>query len=202
MSTKTILHVGPGHRSNGAKVYTAFRTPEWRELRLDIDPANEPDIVGSMLAMPSVADESVDAVYSAHNIEHVYPHEVPVVLSEFLRVLKPGGFLVVTCPDLQSVAQLVAEDKLTDAAYRSPAGAITPLDILYGYRPALASGNLFMAHKCGFTLKVLLATLLAGGFAVVSGKRRPAAYDLWAVAVKGNASEEVVTQMAATYLPA
>jgi len=65
-----------------------------------------------MLDMAAVADASVDAIYSAHNIEHVYAHEVPQVLKEFLRVLKPEGFLVVTCPDLQTVCQLVAEDKL------------------------------------------------------------------------------------------
>jgi protein O-GlcNAc transferase len=144
---KTVLHVGAGHPENGAPLPASLRTSDWQERRLDIDPANEPHIVGSMLDMPAVADASVDAVYSAHNIEHVYPHEVPVVLKEFLRVLKPGGFLVVTCPDLQTVAQLVADDKLTDAAYQSPAGPITPLDILYGYRPALEQGNHFMAHK-------------------------------------------------------
>jgi len=198
---KTVLHVGAGHSKNGAPLPAGLRTREWKELRLDIDPANEPHIVGSMLDMPAVADESVDAVYSAHNIEHVYPHEVPVVLKEFLRVLKPGGFLIVTCPDLQTVAQLVAEDKLADAAYQSPAGPITPLDILYGYRPALAQGNLFMAHKCGFTLSVLLATLRAEGFLAVAGKRRINAFDLWAVASKGALGDDEVRQLAGTYLP-
>jgi hypothetical protein len=52
-----------------------------------------------------------------------------VALQEFLRVPKPEGFAVITCPDLQSVCALVAEDKLTDAAYDSPAGPIAPLDI-------------------------------------------------------------------------
>jgi protein O-GlcNAc transferase len=198
---RTILHVGAGHSKNGASLPPSFRTPEWKELRLDIDPANEPDIVGSMLNMEAVAADSVDAIYSSHNIEHVYAHEVPLVLKEFLRVLKPGGFLVVTCPDLQTVAHLIAEDKLTDVAYQSPAGPITPLDILYGYRPALAQGNHFMAHKCGFTLKVLLATLKSEGFQSVAGKRRVNAFDLWVVASKGRLSDEDVRQLAATYLP-
>jgi SAM-dependent methyltransferase len=197
----TVLHVGAGHPKNGAPLPAGFRTPEWKELRLDIDPANVPDIVGSMLDMPAVADASVDAVYSSHNIEHVYAHEVSVMLKEFLRVLKPNGFFVVTCPDLQSVAQLIAEDKLTEAAYTSPAGPITPLDILYGYRPALAQGNHFMAHKCGFTLKVLFATLQANGFAVVSGKRRLAAFDLWAVAAKSPMGDDEIHELAARYLP-
>ena len=50
---------------------------------------------------------------SPHNIEHLYPHEVSLALAEFRRVLKPEG-LFDPCPDLQSVCNLVAEDKLTD----------------------------------------------------------------------------------------
>jgi SAM-dependent methyltransferase len=201
MSQRTVLHVGPGHRQNGAELPASFQTPEWREVRLDIDPGNEPDIVGSMLDMHAVADASVDAIYSAHNIEHVYPHEVPVVLSEFSRVLKPDGFLLVTCPDLQAVAALIAQDKLTEPAYESPAGPIAPLDILYGHRPALACGNHFMAHKCGFTLKVLFATLQANGFTAVIGKRRPAAFDLWALAYKTALTEEELHRQGGCYLP-
>lgn len=183
---KTILHVGPGHRSNGARLPATFQTPDWQEIRLDIDPANEPDIVGSMLDMAAMADSSVDALYSAHNIEHVHAHEVPDVLKEFLRVLKPDGFAVITCPDLQSVCALVAEDKLTDAAYQSPAGLITPLDILYGHGTALAAGHHYMAHKCGFTLKTLTTALHSAGFAASAGKRRTRELDLWAVANQGS----------------
>lgn len=202
MTSKTILHVGPGHRNNGAKLPVAFQSSEWQEIRLDIDPANEPDIVGSMLDMAAVADASVDAIYSAHNIEHVYAHEVPQVLKEFLRVLKPDGFLVVTCPDLQTVCQLVAEDKLGDAAYTSQAGPITPLDILYGHGAALAAGHHYMAHKTGFTLKTLTQALHAAGFATSAGRRRLRGLDLWVVASKGPMEEAALRELAGKVLPA
>lgn len=201
MNARTILHVGPGHRNNGAKLPAAFQGSEWKEIRLDIDPANEPDIVGSMLDMAAVADASVDAIYSAHNIEHVYAHEVPVVLKEFLRVLKPDGFLVVTCPDLQTVCQLVAEDKLNDAAYTSQAGPITPLDVLYGHGAALAAGHLYMAHKTGFTLKTLTQALHAAGFASSAGKRRLKGLDLRVVASKGTMEEAALRELAGKVLP-
>ena len=55
----------------------------------------------------------------------------------------------------------MAEGKLTDAAYVSPAGPIAPIDVLFGYRPQLAIGNLYMAHHCGFTEKALSGTLIA-----------------------------------------
>lgn len=201
MHAKTILHVGPGHRQNGAKLPPAFQGSDWKEIRLDIDPANAPDIVGSMLDMAAVVDASIDAIYSAHNIEHVYAHEVPVVLKEFLRVLKPEGFLVVTCPDLQTVCQLVAEDKLGDAAYTSQAGPITPLDILYGHGAALAAGHHYMAHKTGFTLKTLTQTLHAAGFAMSAGKRRLRGLDLWVVASKGPMDEAALRALAGKVLP-
>ena len=155
-----------------------------------------------MLDMSAVASESADALFFSHNIEHLYPHEVPVALQEFLRVLKPDGFLVLTCPDLQSVARLIAEDKLTEAAYTAPAGPIAPIDILYGHRPQLAAGNLYMAHRCGFTLKVLIATLQAHGFKTVAGRQREAAFDLWVVASKQEMTEEDIKQLAAEHFPA
>jgi hypothetical protein len=118
-----------------------------------------------------------------------------------MRVLKSDGFAVITCPDLQSVAVLVAQDKLTEPAYVSPAGPIAPLDILYGYRPSMAAGNLFMAHRSGFTERVLRNTLLSGGFASVASTRRPAAFDLWAVAVKSAMPETALRALAMEHLP-
>jgi hypothetical protein len=197
---KVFLHVGCG---SNAKEHTtaAFAGSTWRELRLDIDPAVKPDIVGTMTSMVAVADQSVDAVFSSHNIEHLYPHEIPVAIAEFMRVLKSDGFAVITCPDLQSVAVLVAQDKLTEPAYVSPAGPIAPLDILYGYRPSMAAGNLFMAHRSGFTERVLRNTLLSGGFASVASRRRPAAFDLWAVAVKSATPEAALRALAMEHIP-
>ena len=186
---KTFLHVGCGPKRKD-QTTRGFNTSEWNELRLDIDENANPDIVGTMLDMSGVADSSVDAIFSSHNIEHLYPHEVPLALREFLRVLKDDGFLVVTCPDLQSVCALIADDKLTEPAYTSPAGPIAPLDILYGHRPAMARGNLYMAHRCGFTQRVLAGTLQASGFASVAGMRRDGPYfDLYALATKSLMSE-------------
>jgi predicted SAM-dependent methyltransferase len=201
LDIKTFLHVGCGPARKD-RTTAAFATDDWQELRLDINPGVQPDIVGTMTDMAAVPSESVDAVYSSHNIEHLYPHEVPLALGEFLRVLKPEGFAVVTCPDLQSVAALIADDKLTDAAYTSPAGPITPLDILYGYRPQLAIGNLYMAHRCGFTQKVLRATFVQCGFRAVATMQRGAPFfDLWAVAGKSLIEDPALRHLALQHFP-
>lgn len=198
---KQFLHVGCGPKHKD-RTTAGFNNPDWHELRLDIDESVNPDIVGTMTDMSAVADASVDAVFSSHNIEHLYPHEVPVALAEFKRVLKEDGFVVVTCPDLQSVCALIAEDKLTEPAYTSPAGPIAPLDILYGHRPPMARGNLYMAHRCGFTQKVLTGTLQAAGFATVASMRRGHPnYDLYALATKAALGEAELRALAAAHFP-
>ena len=197
-----LLHIGCGPKRKD-KTTKGFNTPDWTEIRLDIDPSVSPDVTGTMTDMSAVTSESVDAIFSSHNIEHLYPHEVPVALKEFLRVLKPEGFAVITSPDLQSVCALVAEDKLTDAAYNSPAGPIAPLDILYGHRPQMAQGNLFMAHRCGFTQKVLDGTLRSCGFQMVASmaRGRPPFFDLWALASKSARSEDAMRALAGEHFP-
>lgn len=197
---KTFLHVGCGPKRKN-QTTPGFNRDDWNECRLDIDEKVNPDVVGTMTDMSLVAKASVQAVFSSHNIEHLYPHEVPQALSEFLRVLSDEGFVVITCPDLQSVCRLVADDKLTEPAYVSPAGPIAPIDILYGHRPPMARGNLFMSHRCGFTKRVLSATLQAAGFKSVAVMVRPECFDLWAVATKQNLGEPELRTLALQHFP-
>ncbi|PKO46940.1 MAG: methyltransferase type 11 [Betaproteobacteria bacterium HGW-Betaproteobacteria-22] len=203
---KTFLHVGCGPRyfdpeTNLPKRPRGFDLAKWNELRLDINPDVNPDVVGTMTDMSAVPTGSVDAIFSSHNIEHLYPHEVPIALAEFKRVLRSDGFVVITCPDLQSVCALVAQGKLTEPAYISPAGPIAPLDILYGHRPPMSQGNLYMSHRCGFTLNVLLGTLESAGFSKVVGICRPDYFDLWALACVSDIANPELLDLARQFLP-
>jgi len=181
--SKTVLHVGCGPY-NPNKLHATFRTPEWKEVRLDVDPNVQPDIVESITDMESVATTSVDAIFSSHNLEHLEAHQVPRALSEFQRVLKPNGFVLVTLPDLQMIAAMVAADLLEEPAYTSPAGPISPVDMIYGHRASLQQGHTFMAHRTGFTAKSLHEALMRAGFRRVTVKRKPKSYELWAVGYK------------------
>jgi SAM-dependent methyltransferase len=198
MEKKQLLNVGCGPigRSHG---FAGFE--DWQEVRLDIDASVQPNVIGTMTDMSAVPSGSIDAIVSSHNIEHLYPHEVPLALAEFVRVLKPDGLVLITCPDLQSVCAQVAKGALASPLYESPAGPISALDILYGHRGAMAAGNLYMAHRCGFTLQVLADTLQACGFAKSVGRARPAHYDLYLLAAKQGVSDEVIRHLAARHLP-
>lgn len=197
-----FLHVGCGNKRKN-QTTRGFNTAAWEEIRLDIDPSIQPDVIGSMTDMSAINDGFVNAVFSSHNIEHLYPHEVMIALTEFKRVLADDGFVLITCPDLQSVAKLISEDKLLEPAYQSPAGPIAPLDILYGFRSALAAGNLYMAHRCGFTQKVLHGVMLAAGFkrvATIARGYHPY-FDLWAIATKNDGSDEELRLLASQHFP-
>ena len=178
-----FLHVGCGGKHKDDTT-PAFASEDWQEVRLDIDKSANPDIISSVLDLSVIESESFDAIYSSHNIEHVYSHEVQIMLTEFLRVLNNNGFFIVTCPNLLPVARLIVEDKLTEPVYDSPAGPICPLDILYGHGVSIGRGNDFMAHKTGFTPKSLTAALLAAGFKSVGMLARDTQLDIWAVATK------------------
>ena len=180
--SKTVLNVGCGYPLR-QKLHRHFHGPEWREIRLDLDPAVQPDIVCSITDISPVAADSVDAVWSSHNLEHLQRHEVPSALAEFFRVLKPSGFLLLTLPDLQNVARLVVEDRLEDQAYASSSGPITALDMIFGHTASLARGNSLMAHRTGFTARTLQKVLTEAGFAGIT-VRRGSAFDLWATAFK------------------
>lgn len=183
VKNRKVLHVGCG-AADPAKLPAAFfPVGGWSELRLDIDPGVAPDIVASITEMPMVATGSVEAVWSAHNLEHLASHEVPVALAEFHRVLAPGGFVLVTMPDLQQVAELVAAGRLEDAAYLSAMGPIAPLDMLYGFRPALAQGNAFMGHRTGFVAATLAAHMEQAGFTSVR-VQRDGHFALWGSGIK------------------
>ena len=184
VTVRSLLHVGCGAADPSKLPEAFFPAGAWREVRLDIDPGVAPDIVANITDMAVVADASVDAIWSAHNLEHLASHEVPLALGEFHRVLRTGGFALVTMPDLQQVAELVAQGRLEDAAYLSAMGPIAPLDMLYGYRPALALGNAFMGHRTGFVAATLQAHLERAGFGSVR-VQRDGRFALWATGIKG-----------------
>lgn len=199
---KSFLHVGCGQATK-KNTTREFNNDSWLEVRLDIDQLVDPDIVGTMTDLSSIKTGSYDALFSSHNIEHLFAHEVEIALSEFHRVLHPHGYLILTCPDLQSVCELVANDKLLEEAYVSQAGPISPLDILYGYRPSLAAGNSYMAHKCGFTKTTITNSLLSAGFAEVACMQRGSPkFDLWVLATKEKSNKEQVMETARLHFPA
>jgi SAM-dependent methyltransferase len=191
---KQVLNAGSGAAGAG-RVASVFPPALWNEVRLDIEPRTRPDIVGSFADMRgAVADARFDALYSSHAIEHLYAHEVIPALREFLRVLKPDGFALVSCPDLAAIARQLLDGGAEGIAYQSPAGPIRPIDMLYGHSESIGAGHIAMAHNTGFTAPRLGRVALASGFAevrVIEG----ANFDLWALLLGPRASLEKIAPL-------
>jgi len=198
---KTLLHVGCGPEDKSD--IKGFDNDDWKEIRLDIDEGVNPDIVGTLTDMKLVETATIDAVYSAYNIDHIYAHEVPIALGEFYRVLKDDGIVFVRCPDIQSVCEAVLEDKLLDTFYETEDGQkITPLDILLGNRQELLDGNEYMAKKCGFTYSVLNKAFSDAGFkARYGGRIAFNGAELALVAFKQKKPEDEIKKIANPFFP-
>jgi predicted SAM-dependent methyltransferase len=88
-----LVNVGCGRRIH----------PAWCNLDLA---AAAPGVVEHDLrqGLP-FADDSCDAVYHSHVLEHLQPDEASRLIAECHRVLKPGGILRIAVPDLEGIAR-------------------------------------------------------------------------------------------------
>ena len=196
---KTLLHVGCGPQDKSD--LKGFNNDNWSEIRLDIDKEVNPDIVGTLTDLSSVKTASIDAVYSAFNIDHIYPHEVPTALQEFYRVLRDDGIVVITCPDMQGVCEAISKDRLIHVLYESSSGPISPIDVLFGNRREISAGNEYMAKKGGFTYSELDRVFFEAGFKTRVGGRREEMYELFLVAFKQEKSNEQIQKIAVPFIP-
>ena len=159
---KHLLNAGSGPGS-ARRIARMIRERDLKEVRFDIDPGVQPDIVGSVLELEkSFEPQSFDVIWSSHVLEHLYAHDVFPTLRQFHRILKQDGFALLMAPDLEAVAHFIVEQGIAAVAYQSPAGPIRPLDMLYGHSRAIEEGHMHMAHRTGFTAERLRHLLRAG----------------------------------------
>ncbi len=183
---RRVLHVGCGPAS-ADKLHPIFRSGDWQEIRVDVDKRMRPDIAASIVDLSgSIEDGSCEAVWASHVVEHLDRHQLPQALRELHRILTPAGFVLIRCPDIESVAQLILDGRIEDNIYNSPAGPITPLDMIYGHGASIARGQTSMRHGTAFTERTLAQNLLNAGFAEVRTKRVEQ-LEIWAAGFRDGA---------------
>lgn len=102
------------------------------------------EIVSDIRHIP-LPDNHADEILSVHVIEHFYSWEAPDLLKEWMRVLKPGGLMVIECPNLLRVVRNLFETgTFTDQMFFWP---------LYGNQ---GLKDPLMCHKFGYIPNTLI----------------------------------------------
>lgn len=164
------------------RLHPHFAPQTWHELRIDADMEVQADLAQHPYALPMIADGSVDGVHIGHVLHRYSFHDAMRVLQEAMRILKDGGVLIATVPDMQLAATFAAHDELEAAIYTSPAGAITALDMLFGFQKTIATGDTPRQHRSGYSLTSFGNFMRDCGLCNLSITRQ--AYDLQGVGLK------------------
>jgi predicted SAM-dependent methyltransferase len=135
------LHIGGWEQREGWKI-------------LDAIPGPIVDYVGNCTDLTFLSDESCSEVYASHVFEHLgYNGEVQATLKGVYRVMKPGGRLRLSVPDLETLCKLYIHPNI------SREGRHHVMRVIYGGRLTP-----YDVHYTGFDTYLLGSLLYEAGF--------------------------------------
>jgi len=144
-------------------------------VNVDVAPSRAgkaPDVLCDLRDLGSnFAYDSADEILSVHVIEHFWRWEVEDLLRGWVRVLKPGGRLILECPNLLSACQTLL-DAPEEAAQADARGRMS-MWVFYG-DPAWRDP--LMCHRWGYT-PTSLSTLLES-IGLVNVRQEPARFKM------------------------
>ena len=130
------------HLGCGDKIIKGF-------VNIDIREFEGVDIVSNITNLKDFKPESVSLIYASHVLEHVGRREYLSVLRHWFDLLKPGGVLRLSVPDIESVFEHYSEFK--------------NLELLRGF---IWGGQTYNEnyHYCGWDFQTMYNDLLNVGF--------------------------------------
>lgn len=130
-----------------------------------------PDVLCDLRRLEPFADHSVDEVLAVHVVEHFWRWEVLDVLKEWVRVLRPGGRMVLECPNLLTACEELLRNP--EAAAGTGQEAQRTMWVFYGdprWQDPL------MTHRWNYTPASLAALMREAG--LVNVRQEPAQFKL------------------------
>lgn len=90
------------HLGCGSRIFEGYINVDGEYMR------DHPDVIIHDITQPfDLADDCVDEILTVHVLEHITRSRVAGMLSEWHRVLKPGGFAAVEWPDFLKMCREV-----------------------------------------------------------------------------------------------
>ena len=132
-----------------------YRNPEW--VNLDLFPLKGVNVVASGLALP-FQDNIFEEIHAVHILEHLTRNNIPIMLRELVRVIKPlEGWVYIEVPNFQQIVELL------HGAY----GAGDE-DCIHRWRTSIygKTERPGMAHHFGFDEFTLRKYLTKAGFSI------------------------------------
>ena len=133
--------------------------------------SQQPDVKCDIRDLSYFENDYADEVLAVHVIEHFYPWETMELIKEWTRVLKPGGNLVLECPNLiVACAEFLKNPDIAALGGKEGQMSMWPL---YG-DPSWKDPLMF--HKWGYTPNSLGKLLHDVGLKNI--RREPAQYKM------------------------
>jgi len=126
----------------------------------------QPDVICDLHRLEPFADASADEILAVHVVEHFWRWEIVEVLREWVRVLRPGGTMIIECPNLLSACQEVLRNPLRNAGAGKEGRR--SMWVLYGdprWQDPL------MCHRWAYTPESLAAVMREAGLTAVRRER-------------------------------
>lgn len=118
-------------------------------INVDVVPSRQgktPDILSDLKELSVFSDNYADEILAVHVVEHFWRWEIEDVLREWLRILKPGGEMILECPNLISACEEFLKNPEKNAS-EGQEGQRT-MWVFYG-DPAWKDP--YMIHRWGYT---------------------------------------------------
>lgn len=108
---------------------------------VDILMTHAVDVVSDISKLDKFADNSIELIYACHVLEHFSHEDAINVLHRWFEVLKPGGELRISVPDIDRIVKIYHENW----QHFQTAGNSPWIGLLYG-----GQGDPYDFHKTGF----------------------------------------------------
>ena len=131
----------------------------------------QPDIICDLHSLNIFESNYADEILAVHVVEHFWQWEIVEILKEWTRVLKPGGKMILECPNLISAAEEFLKNP--DIAALGGKEGQRSMWVFYGdpgWKDPL------MIHKWGYTPKSLATIMNEAG--LTNLRQEPAQFKL------------------------